>query len=117
VGFHPEGTRNKSGDPYRLLPPRAATKRVLHTARRSGAMLVPIFMNGLDGGMHRALWKNWLRSGRINVMIGEPIDARALVGRCQSDGSDPVAHVMDTLHSLAAEERSLREAQPSSPAT
>ncbi len=109
VGFHPEGTRNKTGDPYRLLPARAATKRVLHSARRAGATLIPIFMNGLDGGMHRALWKNWTRRARIHVLIGEPLDPRELLASCDANGADPVALVMDRLHQLAAEERALRD--------
>lgn len=109
VGFHPEGTRNKSGDPYQLLPARAATKRVLHTARRAGAVVIPIFMNGLEGGMHRAFWKNLTRSEVIHVMIGEPIEPAAFLDAAEVDEADPVARVMDVLHSLAAEERALRE--------
>ncbi|MBK7972774.1 MAG: 1-acyl-sn-glycerol-3-phosphate acyltransferase [Deltaproteobacteria bacterium] len=114
VGFHPEGTRNKTGNPYQLLPARAATKRVLQTARRAGAVVIPIFMNGLDGGMHRTLGKNLLKTGVIHVMIGEPIEPAAFLDEAESAGADPVSRIMDVLHDLAAEERALREAAPES---
>lgn len=110
VGFHPEGTRNKSGDPYHLLPARAATKRVLHTARRAGAVVIPIFMHGLDGRMHRAWWKNVTKTEVIRVMIGEPIEPDVFLDAAEAAGADPAARVMDVLHALGAEERALREA-------
>ncbi len=109
VGFHPEGTRNQSGDPYRLLPARAATRRVLHTARRAGAVVMPIFMNGLDGRMHRAFWKNLTKAEVIHVMIGAPIEPAALLDAAERDGADPGTRIMDILHALGAEERALRE--------
>ncbi len=110
VGFHPEGTRNKSGNPYQLLPARAATKRILHTARRAGSVVIPIFMNGLDGGMHRAWWKNVRQSEVIHVMIGDPIEPVALLAECEANETDPVARLLDVLHALGAEERALRDA-------
>ena len=35
VGLHPEGKRNKSGDPYTLLPARPGVGRIIQEARRS----------------------------------------------------------------------------------
>ena len=41
VGIHPEGTRNKGGDPYELLPPEPGFGRVALYAR---PIIIPIFI-------------------------------------------------------------------------
>ncbi|HXG44031.1 MAG TPA: lysophospholipid acyltransferase family protein [Gemmatimonadales bacterium] len=44
VGFHPEGTRNKSGDPWSLLPGQPGVGRLIREAR---PVVVPVFVAGL----------------------------------------------------------------------
>jgi 1-acyl-sn-glycerol-3-phosphate acyltransferase len=44
VGFHPEGTRNTSADPYSLLPPHPGVGELVLVAR---PRVVPVFVTGL----------------------------------------------------------------------
>jgi 1-acyl-sn-glycerol-3-phosphate acyltransferase len=74
MGLHPEGTRNKSDDPYNFLPAQPGVgKIVLETT----APVVPIFIHGLTNNLVHEWNRNWLtpiEQNPIDVMFGEPID-------------------------------------------
>ena len=77
--------------------------------------MIPIFMNGLDGRMYRAWWKNLTKTEVIRVMIGEPIEPDAFLDEAEAAEADPVARIMDILHALGAEEKALREGAAEGP--
>ena len=70
-GLHPEGTRNKSNDPYTLLPARPGIVR----ATRGRAVVIPVFINGLGNGFVRQVAGNYLKTGGpVTVVFGRPVE-------------------------------------------
>ena len=70
VGIHPEGTRNKSSDPYSFLSakPGAGELALLDP----DVIVIPIFVLGLSNAIHREFAENWLRpdSTPIDIIFG-----------------------------------------------
>jgi 1-acyl-sn-glycerol-3-phosphate acyltransferase len=132
VGMHPEGMRNRIGDPYTLLPGRGGVGRVIRKAAATGldeasgtvrpgvraTIVLPVFVNGLGNDFVKQVTDGLTGRGeRIHMVFGEPIDFgdllhapetprtyRAIAERC-----------VDVLTSLGHEERRLRAAQPPHP--
>jgi 1-acyl-sn-glycerol-3-phosphate acyltransferase len=71
IGFHPEGTRNKGGDPYQLLPAQPGAGEVALKAR---PVVVPAFINGLSNKLAHEVVANIRRRDPIVAVFGEPID-------------------------------------------
>ncbi len=110
VGLHPEGKRNKSNDPYTLLPARPGVGRIIQ-ATRGKATVIPVFVNGLGNDLVRQVAGNYLKKGDpVTIVFGEAIDFGALL-----DGS-PTAerhqriseHALEAVRLLCDEERVLR---------
>lgn len=78
VGFHPEGTRNPSDNPYELLPARAGVGKLI---RQAQVPVIPVFTNGLlRSGALAQLRSNFDGSGvPIHTVFGHPIDFGALL--------------------------------------
>jgi 1-acyl-sn-glycerol-3-phosphate acyltransferase len=74
IGFHPEGTRNKGGDPYQLLPAQPGAGEVALKAR---PVVVPAFINGLSNKLMHELIANVRATDPIIAVFGEPIDLSA----------------------------------------
>jgi 1-acyl-sn-glycerol-3-phosphate acyltransferase len=75
VGFHPEGTRNKTDDPYTLLPAYPGVGQLIHRARPT---VVPAFVLGLGNDFVRQIRGNFDGTGRrIIVVFGAPLDLGA----------------------------------------
>ena len=73
VGIHPEGTRNRSDDPYALLPAQNGIGRLIH--QTPTATVVPVFINGLTNQLGRQVASNFTRKGApIHIVFGRPID-------------------------------------------
>ena len=76
VGMHPEGTRNKTDDPYTLLPAQPGVGQIALAAR---PIVVPMFTLGLTNDFPRQVASNWTGKGEpITLVIGDPIDLDAL---------------------------------------
>ena len=72
VGFHPEGTRNKTDDPYTLLPAYPGVGQLIHAARPT---VVPAFVLGMGNQVVRQIRSNFDGTGRrIIVVFGPPLD-------------------------------------------
>ncbi len=70
VGFHPEGTRNKSADPYSFLRPQPGVGRLIKDAR---PQVVPVFIAGLGNDLFRQVLGN-LRGGEpVRIHFGPAI--------------------------------------------
>lgn len=74
VGIHPEGTRNKSGDPYTFLPAQPGAGKVALEA--SEIPTIPVFVTGMGNSLPREFVKNWVPGAKtpIDVWFGDPID-------------------------------------------
>jgi 1-acyl-sn-glycerol-3-phosphate acyltransferase len=118
VGLHPEGKRNKSPDPYTLLPARPGVGRIIQ-ATRGRATVIPVFVNGLGNDIVRQVAGNYLKKGdAVTIVFGEPI----AFGELLDGPSTPAIHqriseqALEAVRKLGDEERVLR-AQVSSAAT
>lgn len=75
IGFHPEGKRNKSKDPYSFLEARAGIGHVLLEVE--GAVVLPLFIYGLTNSFGTEVRRNWSGNRNnfpIHLMFGPPID-------------------------------------------
>ena len=72
VGFHPEGTRNKSSDPHSLLPAKKGVGEVIHNYPE--AIVLPVYIRGITNNLLREFWCNWFSAQKspIDVYFGEP---------------------------------------------
>jgi 1-acyl-sn-glycerol-3-phosphate acyltransferase len=110
VGLHPEGKRNKSDDPYTLLPARPGVGRIIQ-ATRGRARVIPVFVNGLGNDIVRQVAGNYLKKGEpVTIVFGEAIAFGDLL-----DGSPSTElhqriseHALDAVRALGDEERTLR---------
>ena len=71
IGFHPEGTRNKSDDPYSYLRAQPGVGRLIREAQ---PQVIPIFIAGLCNSLPRQVARNWNREDVIRIHFGEVMD-------------------------------------------
>jgi 1-acyl-sn-glycerol-3-phosphate acyltransferase len=71
IGFHPEGKRNLSDDPYSVLPAQPGIGKVLYNAR---PQVVPVFIAGLGNDLPRQIIGNWTGGEKIRIWFGEPLE-------------------------------------------
>lgn len=71
IGFHPEGTRNKSADPYSFLPAQPGLGKLVMDAR---PQVIPVFVAGLSNHLLRQIFRNWTRGENIRIHFGAPLD-------------------------------------------
>jgi 1-acyl-sn-glycerol-3-phosphate acyltransferase len=108
VGLHPEGTRNKSDDPYALLPAQSGVGRVIHAAKVD---VLPVFINGLGNDLKRQVAGNFTRKGTpIVVNFGAPVDFGAMLGEAPSPRLHRriSEHALEHIRTLGEEERAIR---------
>ena len=72
VGYHPEGTRNKTGEPYTLLPASAGIGEIIYHAK---PVVIPVFVVGLVPGFINQLRGNFGNNGMpVTINFGAPLD-------------------------------------------
>lgn len=71
IGFHPEGKRNMSGDPYSFLPAQPGIGKVIYTAHPN---VIPVFIAGLGNDLTKQIMGNWTGGPKIRIWFGEQID-------------------------------------------
>lgn len=71
IGFHPEGTRNKSDDPYSFLPAQPGVGKLI---RDADPQVIPVFIAGLCNDLPRQIARNWNREDVIRIHFGKVID-------------------------------------------
>lgn len=108
MGVHPEGTRNKSDDPYSFLPAQPGVGKVALEAPH--ASVFPVFIHGLTNDLRREWRRNWLmpkERNPITVTFGTEIDFADL----RAQGSRPATQkraadrCLDAIKALATEHR------------
>ncbi len=111
VGLHPEGTRQKGGDPYTLLPAQSGVGRIIQRAR---VQVLPVFINGLTNSIPEQVAVNEMHKGKVIVVFGKPVD----FGTMLDEPSSPrlhkklAEHTIDAITELGHEEREIRAKLP-----
>lgn len=71
IGFHPEGKRNFSDDPYDYLPAQPGIGKVIYAAQ---PQVIPVFIAGLGNDLPKQIMGNWTGGPKIRIWFGEPVD-------------------------------------------
>ena len=71
IGFHPEGTRNKSDDPYSYLRAQPGVGKLIMEAR---PQVIPVFIGGLCNSLSKQVARNWNREEVIRIHFGPLLD-------------------------------------------
>jgi 1-acyl-sn-glycerol-3-phosphate acyltransferase len=109
VGIHPEGTRNKGDDPYKLLPAQPGVGRVAMLSKPS---VLPVFILGMGNSFPQTVKNNWTHGRPIYIVFGPPIDLEDLY----AEGDRPAVHkriadrILEVIRGLGEKERELRAA-------
>ncbi|HYY56161.1 MAG TPA: lysophospholipid acyltransferase family protein [Pyrinomonadaceae bacterium] len=71
IGFHPEGTRNRSRDPYSYLRAQPGVGKLIKDA---APQVIPVFIAGLGNNLPRQILGNWTGGEPIRIHFGAPLD-------------------------------------------
>ena len=108
VGMHPEGTRNKTDDPYTLLPAQIGIGQMVHRAK---PIVLPVFVLGLSNDFPRQVRGNFDGTGDpITIVFGQPLaldEAFAEPGRMRTY-KRIAEHTREALMQLGEKERAFR---------
>ncbi len=110
MGLHPEGTRNKSDDPYALLSAKPGVGRVALGAE--GAHVIPCFVLGPGNSLPKEFGLNWRapKDNRIDVLFGPELDLSDLRrdDRGNSTALEASQRCLEAIRTLSVEQRRLR---------
>jgi 1-acyl-sn-glycerol-3-phosphate acyltransferase len=81
IGFHPEGKRNLSDDPYSFLPAQPGIGKVIFEAK---PQVIPVFVTGLINDLPRQILGNWTGGEKVRIWFGEQIDLSEFYGKRDS---------------------------------
>lgn len=98
IGFHPEGTRNKSDDPYSYLKPKPGVGRLIKEAQ---PQVIPVFVAGLKNNLPRQVLGNWRGGENIRIHFGPQIDYSEFLDR--RDGVRTYKEIADRVMEKIAE--------------
>ena len=108
VGFHPEGTRNKTDDPYKLLPAQPGAGELALKAR---PVVVPAFILGMSNSLWAEVKANFRRERPVIAVFGEPVELPQVAGETRLAHHKRFAdRINERIALLGAEERALRSA-------
>ncbi len=71
IGFHPEGKRNLSDDPYSFLPAQPGIGKVIFESK---PQVVPVFIAGLTNKLPSQILGNWTGGEKVRIWFGEPVE-------------------------------------------
>ena len=78
IGFHPEGTRNKSDDPYSFLRPQPGVGKLIKDAN---PQVIPVFIAGLGNNLPKQVLGNWFGGEKVRIHFGQQLDLSEFVGK------------------------------------
>lgn len=81
IGFHPEGKRNLSKDPYNFLPAQPGIGKVILNA---DPQVIPVFIAGLGNDLPKQIIGNWTGGEKVRIWFGDPIDLSEFRGKRDS---------------------------------
>ncbi len=106
IGFHPEGTRNKTEDPYSYLRPQPGIGKLVRDAR---PQVIPVFIAGLGNDLRRQVLGNWRGGQPVRIHFGPALDFSAFEDK--PDGPRTYVeigrHVMSKIAELGEQDRAL----------
>jgi len=113
IGFHPEGTRNKSDDPYSFLRAQPGVGKLVIDAK---PQVIPVFIAGLCNDLPKQIARNWNREEVIRIYFGPLVDLSEELKkpdrlRTHKEIAD---RLMQKISELAEQDRSAREAKKAS---
>lgn len=116
IGFHPEGTRNKTDDPYTLLPAQPGAGELALKAR---PLVVPAFILGMSNSFWAELKANFRRERAVTALFGPPIALPETTGETRLSHHKKCADLLNReIAALGERVRALRgEAQLTSAAS
>lgn len=107
LGIHPEGTRNKSDDPYAFLPAQPGTGTIALGATR--AKVIPVFVLGMGQSINGEMRRNAFAPSKhpIDMYFGAPIDFSDLLPKANMITTQKRAadRCLDAIKSLAETQR------------
>jgi 1-acyl-sn-glycerol-3-phosphate acyltransferase len=110
VGFHPEGTRNKTDDPYTLLPAQPGAGELALKAR---PYVVPAFITGLTNSVRAELMANLRRERTVVAVFGDPVELPQFEGETRLSHHKRMADLFtERILALATEEKAVRAGTP-----
>jgi len=106
IGFHPEGTRNKSSDPYSFLRPQPGVGKLIKDAR---PQVVPVFIAGLGNDLPRQILGNWRGGEPVRIHFGPAVDFAEFYEKRDSVRAykEIADHVMAKIAELGEQDRAL----------
>jgi 1-acyl-sn-glycerol-3-phosphate acyltransferase len=116
IGFHPEGTRNKSDDPYSYLRPQPGVGRLIKAAN---PQVVPIFITGLGNNLPRQVLGNWFGGEKVRIHFGKQLDLSEFIAKKDHVRTykEIGEFVMGRIAELGEEDRKMMEARNSAGAS
>lgn len=78
IGFHPEGRRNLSENPYDLLSAQPGVGKIIYSAQ---PQVVPVFIAGLGNDLLKQVLGNWTGGEKVRIWFGEPLDLSEFYGK------------------------------------
>ena len=108
IGMHPEGTRNKDGDPYTFLPAQSGVGRII---RQADVEVIPVFINGLGNSIPKQVAGNITKKGPpVHIVFGAPIDFGGLLQENPSPRlyKRIAEKSIDAIRELSVEEKGIR---------
>lgn len=71
IGFHPEGKRNLTDNPYEFARAQPGVGKVVMDAH---PQVIPVFIAGLGNDLPKQVLGNWTGGEKVRVWFGEAID-------------------------------------------
>jgi len=112
IGFHPEGTRNRSHDPYSYLRAQPGVGKLIKDA---APQVIPVFIAGLGNNLPRQILGNWTGGETVRVHFGARLELSEYLSkkdhvRTYKEISD---FVMSKIAELGEADRALFQSQVS----
>jgi 1-acyl-sn-glycerol-3-phosphate acyltransferase len=106
IGFHPEGTRSKTDDPYTLLPAQPGAGEL---AIKAQPVVVPAFITGLSNSVWKELRAGLFGGRTVVAVFGEPIALPEVPAETRLTHHKRCADMFtERIAALAEEEKPLR---------
>jgi 1-acyl-sn-glycerol-3-phosphate acyltransferase len=120
IGFHPEGTRNKTADPYTLLPAQPGAGELALKAR---PVVLPAFILGMTNSVWTELKANLRAERPVTALFGAPIELPEAPSetrlshhkRCADLFRDRIAALGEEVRTLRGEALRSGSSPPASP--
>jgi 1-acyl-sn-glycerol-3-phosphate acyltransferase len=100
IGFHPEGKRNLSQDPYSFLPAQPGIGKIIYASR---PQVIPVFIAGLGNDLPKQIMGNWTGGDKVRIHFGGEVDLKQFYekGDRLRTHKEIADHLMEAIANLA----------------